>query len=443
MKQKLYNFLLKILRFFTRIYLWRTKPIVIGVTGTVGKTSCRIIIAQVLEQVQDQNAALLLSQERKSKGGLKIYTSPKNFNSELGLIFSIFCIESYTPSVKNLLKIMGKVMSESIFSRKKYDILVAEYGIDSPGDMDFLLSLMRPDIGIITRLDVVHSVNFPDGVESYWNDKIKLLLASKNKTFFNAKDTYVAEQEELFRNPKHLFETKIPSTLSYEEGDISQHFLYKKKKISMNLLGEENIHYTLCALSIAETLKIPLKASQYHFIFEQQAGRFSFYEQKGNILIDSSYNAGPESMKQVIENMKLFQSQIFPEKKLIFVLWDMREIGDMTQISHENLAKRVLDAKAIFTVWPEMYKYFVPKLSELWFSGELHSALSSREIGKKLKSFLKSHSEETYIILFKGSQNTIFTEEALAELLTPSQRKSLVRQSPDWMRKKEKFFRGL
>jgi len=102
MKKYIYNFLLKNLRFFTKIYLWRTKPYVIGVTGSVGKTSCRMIITQVLQKVQSVPVPL-------GTGTRIIYTSPKNYNSELGLIFSIFQIEEYEPSMKNLFKILLKI----------------------------------------------------------------------------------------------------------------------------------------------------------------------------------------------------------------------------------------------------------------------------------------------------------------------------------------------
>jgi hypothetical protein len=45
--------------------------------------------------------------------------------------------------------------------------------------------------------------------------------------------------------------------------------------------------------------------------------------------------------------------------------------------------------------------------------------------------------------VFKGSQNTIFTEEALALLLSPEDQKNLPRQSEDWKGKKEEFFKGV
>ncbi len=104
MKKSIYHLLLRILRFFTRVYLWRTHPIVIGVTGSVGKTSCREIIAQVLS-----------SETLLPVAKLRVYTSPKNYNSELGLIFSIFQIEDYTPSVKSLLLLSIKIIKKALF----------------------------------------------------------------------------------------------------------------------------------------------------------------------------------------------------------------------------------------------------------------------------------------------------------------------------------------
>ncbi len=76
-----------------------------------------MVLSQVLEQIQKKK---------------KIYTSPKNFNSELGLIFSIFQIEEYNPSIKDLLKLSLRIFKTSLFGKKKYDILIAEYGIDAP-----------------------------------------------------------------------------------------------------------------------------------------------------------------------------------------------------------------------------------------------------------------------------------------------------------------------
>jgi UDP-N-acetylmuramyl pentapeptide synthase len=84
MKQKLLNIIYKFLKFCAKRYIKKHDPEIIGVTGSVGKTSARMIITQVLDQ--------FLPEQRVS-------TSPKNFNSELGLVFSIFEITEYTPSI--------------------------------------------------------------------------------------------------------------------------------------------------------------------------------------------------------------------------------------------------------------------------------------------------------------------------------------------------------
>lgn len=429
MKQNILKILYKFLGFCTRIYLMRTKPIVIGITGSVGKTSCRMIVTQVLQQIQEEK---------------KIYTSPKNFNSELGLIFSIFCIEEYDPSIKNLLKLSWDIFQESLLWKKKYDILIAEYGIDTPGDMDFLLSVMKPSIGIITKLDSVHSDNFPRGIQQLWQDKFKLLLASKQKTYFNMQDIFSKTHENLLNNTSYIFEKEIKNIKLSHTGDIlKQTFSYNKKTISINIVGKENVEYTRLSLEIAEELGIKSIKEIYDFSFLLQSWRFSVIERNKNIFIDSTYNAGPESMKQVILNTQQFQKEVYPQKKLIYVLGDMREIGDIKQQAHEELSEYIQDAQAIFTVGPEMYQYLIPKLQENWFRKELHSSLSSREIGVKLKKYLKDNNLNTYIILFKGSQNTIFTEEALASQLTPTQQKNLPRNSEDWKKKKEIFFKSL
>ncbi len=121
----------------------------------------------------------------------------------------------------------------------------------------------------------------------------------------------------------------------------------------------------------------------------------------------------------------------------------MREIGDIVPEAHSSLASFVWDASAIFTVWPYMYEYLVPELKKSSFKGGIHSSLSSREIWAKLKKYLKENSQDKYIVLVKWSQNTIFTEEALALQLIPSQQKNLPRQTEDWKRKKDQFFTSL
>lgn len=203
MKKIILKSLYHFLAFCSRLYLWRTKPIVIGVTGSVGKTTCRMILAEVLSQTFAEK---------------KIYSSPKNFNTELGLVFSIFCIEDYHPSIKSLLRISLKVLKEALFSKKKYDLLIAEYGIDKPKDMEFLLKIARPDIVILTKLGSVHADNFPGGMQELWQEKWLLLLAAKQKIYLNLQDKFSTEHVDLLGvSYTEIFAKEISTQLSLSE----------------------------------------------------------------------------------------------------------------------------------------------------------------------------------------------------------------------------------
>ncbi len=80
--------------------------------------------------------------------------------------------------------------------------------------MDFLLSIMKPDIGIITRLDSVHADNFPRGIMQLWEEKFQLLLASKIKTYCNAGDDFCVIHTEYLSNNRYIFQKK-PTKITF------------------------------------------------------------------------------------------------------------------------------------------------------------------------------------------------------------------------------------
>jgi UDP-N-acetylmuramyl pentapeptide synthase len=149
---------------------------------------------------------------------------------------------------------------------------------------------------------------------------MKLLIASKKKTFFNIEDEFTQNNEDLLENFSYIFSKNHSSRFIQDSTEIRQIFEYHKKNISINLIGIENLEYTRLALDIAQEIGIPLQNQEYHLSFVQQAGRFSLFIKGENIFIDSSYNAGPESMKQVIENTKKIQKELFPQKEILYVL---------------------------------------------------------------------------------------------------------------------------
>lgn len=445
MKNKLLKIYFNFFAILAKIYIKKHKPLIIWDTWSIWKTSCRMIISEILKN--------------KLKDKI-IYTSEKNFNWELWLSLSILWISDYNPTFKSVIKTILKSIKTSLFWKKLYDIIFLEYWIDHIWEIDFLLSIAKPDIAIVTKIDKVHSSQF-ENKDIIADEKYKLLINSKEISYLNIDDEYSKKYFNKIKSKKLFFATNYKSNnekldlnaknyrLKLDEIDIKSIFDYYennnfKINVSSNLIWEENIAYTNIWLNILDHIykKYYNKSFFYNWVekinlnFTMQYSRFSKFDWVNNsILIDSSYNAAPESMKKVIENFINISKNIYPDYEIILCLWEMRELWEYTKIEHENLANFTKDiTKNIFVVWNSMEKYFIPKNENAKYFK------NSRILWQYLNDFIKNSSKK-YIILFKWSQNTIFIEEALKEvLLNPLDKENICRQENFWIKKKNEFF---
>lgn len=424
MKKKLLKLIYKFLKFCAKRYIKKHDPIVIGITGSVWKTSARMIIAQVLDQ--------FLPEQRVS-------TSPKNFNTELGVVWSIFEITHYTPDILSLVKNIWIISKKLIFWKKSYDILILEYGIDAPWDMEYLTSIVRPDYGVFTKLDYVHG-EFFDDKKHIGKEKKILLEQTRKKIYLGNNDEYLSEIFAELKWEKQFFPQIRDIVVQKVKNKIKSQFSFNNTKIESNILGEENLEYIALACQIFIDMWYELNLNTYHFQILLQPGRFSILEWiKWNVLIDSTYNAAPASMKKMTENTFTIQKEIFPDYKVFLVLWDMRELWEVAPSKHLELNDSIIHADGIYCVWEEISPLF-QALEIQDFQWPLKIFRKANEAGENLKKYLES-TDQKYVILFKWSQNTIFTEEVLkAVLQNKNDEIKLVRQSLDWVKKKEIFF---
>lgn len=156
-------------------YIRRHNPFVVGVSGSVGKTSCRLIISHVLRATIDPYH--------------RIYTSPKNFNGELGMPLSIMMIENREPKFGYFVRYFFLALYFAYRAPKQYDTIILEYGIDRPGEMRELVDMVSPDFAVITKLDSVHAGHF-DNVQGLISEELIMIESATDMIFINTAEEY-------------------------------------------------------------------------------------------------------------------------------------------------------------------------------------------------------------------------------------------------------------
>lgn len=345
------EYLIKILRWVLKelsiLTLKKYRPTIVGVTGSVGKTSAKLTIAAVLRE------------ERT------VRFTKENFNNELGLPLVI--LGSYGKITGKLF--WPKVIIDSIknlFRKTEYpEILILEYGVDRPGDMKYLLSIAKPNIGVITAIgETPAHVEFFEGPEAVAREKGKLVesLLSMGHAILNGDDQSVMGLKERTRARLMTFGFEKNSSVritNFESKDqfgiptgVSFKLEYGGSFVPVKLSGIFGRHQ---AYASAAAACVGLSfGMNLHNISEGLAKNYKPAEHRLNLLdgindsviLDDSYNASPLSMKMALESLNSI-----PGKRKVAVLADMLEIGKFAMEEHEKvgaIAGNFLDV--LFTV---------------------------------------------------------------------------------------------
>ena len=126
------------LKILSRWIINKYKPKVIGITGSVGKTSTKEAIAHILQ----------------SK--FKVRMTYKNYNNEIGLPLTIIGVKSPGSSLWGWIKVFCSALSLILFKKNYPEVLVLEMGVDRPGDMAYLLSIVSVDVAVVTGISHSH-----------------------------------------------------------------------------------------------------------------------------------------------------------------------------------------------------------------------------------------------------------------------------------------------
>ncbi|MFH0780263.1 MAG: Mur ligase family protein, partial [Parcubacteria group bacterium] len=155
----------KILALFAKAIIKKYRPKIIGITGSIGKTSAKEAVYAVL--------AAKFSARRNLK----------NYNNELGVPLTIIGQESGGKSPCRWLSVFSSAIKLIISKDKNYpDALILEMGADKPGDIEYLLGIAPVDIGVVTKIGPAH-LEFFKTIENIAKEKLKIISNLKSGGF--------------------------------------------------------------------------------------------------------------------------------------------------------------------------------------------------------------------------------------------------------------------
>ena len=290
MKSKKILLLEKILQMMAMAVLKRHKPSIVAITGSVGKTSAKNAIFEVLS----------------SK--FSVRENQKNYNNEIGIPLTIIGAESGGRNIFSWLGVFLRWFGV-LFSLNYPKILVLELGVDRPGDMAHFMSFIKPTVGVVTNVSASHLEFF--GTEEKIAKEKKVLVKFLDENGFailNGDDELVAQMRKNIKANVITFgfDQDCPvnaSSLAYNyQGEmpdgISFKLNYDGKNIPIrlkNILAGHYVYAALAAVSTGIVFKMNLvEIAQALENLKSPAGRMNLLHGiAGSYIIDDSYNASP------------------------------------------------------------------------------------------------------------------------------------------------------
>lgn len=292
---------------------------VVGITGSVGKTSTKEMIASVVAQK------------------FNVHKTAGNFNNEIGLPLTVFGL------------------------RAEHEVAILEMGISDFNEMHRLSTVANPDICVITNVGLCHLENLGtrDGIlqaktecfEHMREGGLAILNGDDDKLStkknVNGRDTVFygfgeAAQMDAEGNPmaeKSIYATDVEN-LGFEGMQAVIHTPQGEFEAMITIPGEHNVYNALAATAVGLELGLTLEEIQKGIAEAKTiAGRTNIIKANGYNVIDDCYNANPVSMEAAMDVLS------HAKGRTIAVLGDMGELGEDEKALHFGVGKCVAEKK--------------------------------------------------------------------------------------------------
>ena len=287
-----------------KYYRNQFQGVVIGITGSCGKTSTKEMLNYVL------------------KDKYRVICNEKNYNNKIGVSLTLFNLTENT------------------------QILIVECGTNHSGEMKEITQIVKPDIVIITNIGTSHIGNF-GSKRKIFREKLELSsLMNEGVLFVNGDDKYLTRLKkknlEIYKTYNRNSIIELKKICCMVDSSIIN-FIYNNKEheLEIPLFSKGMIDNALLVIECCLFLNVKIdeiinKLKNLKCINSRQQ---KIFLKNDNILIDDSYNASYESVISLINNIKLY------DQKKIIIVGSMKELGKYSCLYHKKVAKELKKVK--------------------------------------------------------------------------------------------------
>lgn len=350
----------KALQRIAKYILIHYKPRVVGITGSVGKTSTKEFVYHILKQKYSVH---------KNKG---------NLNNHIGLPLTVLDLE------------------------ESHDVVILEMGMNHMKEIETLSEIGRPEIAIITNIGTSH-IGILGSQENIFQAKLEIssYLNESDTLILNGKDSFLSRVDSsAFEVCKVGTDVLVPYDIRIENNGCYSFYLdYEKQnyQIKLNVLGKHNIQNSLLAIMVGLKFKVPMAdiVSGISDLSENK-GRLDIIKLNHEIeIISDCYNASEDSTKSAVEVLMNRNTE-----HKIAILGDILELGSFSELTHRRIGEYIQDKTLCLVSFGPESKYTFEEAYKTGVEKELGKHFIDQEaLIKYVKSIIKPNTS----VLVKGS----------------------------------------
>lgn len=425
----------QVLRALAKAIVRVQHPHIIGITGSVGKTSTKEAVAVVL------------------RSRYTVRQSEENYNNEFGVPLTVLGCRSGGRNPFRWLWIIAKGMVYALIPLPYPNILVLELGVDHPGDINYLTEFLPLEVAVMTAIgDQPVHLEFFKSIDHLAKEKLSIYKKQTNNDWaiVNLDEPYSAEaittlkaqtisvavnesadlqatEIEYSTNPRTNKDAKHIAGLRFKilsEGNVVPVFV-------PGVIGLPSVYAVLFAAAVGKVYGIHLvELSEAIRNYRPAKGRMNILSGiHDSLIIDDSYNSSPAAVREAIAVLP----KIGQTTHKIICLGNMEELGSQSKRAHTLVGKKIAETQCcdyLITVGDKAKGIAEAALANGVAEGHIRMFNTADEASAYVADMI----EPNDVVLVKGSQSSRMEKIVKAILAEPDSAEDvLVRQYGKWL----------